>query len=160
MNTVSASPFAAGGGSRRLLAHRLATYDAAQAKAAGPHFEAQWRAHHTGRVVAAAPKPMSQPARAVPMPTASAVPASKPVPTAADLAVLEGQRRLRIAAQAASQKAAVAKAAEQRRAEIAASWDDVHAGLRDPFGHRAAEDPSANHGWGAIHAEIQSRRAQ
>ncbi|AEG50763.1 membrane protein involved in colicin uptake [Sphingobium chlorophenolicum L-1] len=147
------------GTSSRLMAHRLANYDAAQAKAAGPQFEAQWKAHRETTVgPATASQPKAQPVTSAPAPTVAATPQPKSTLTAADKAVLEGQRRQRIAAQVASPKAAAVRTAERRQAEIAESWRQVHAELHDPFGYDDREDPDANFGWAGIHAEIQARR--
>jgi hypothetical protein len=81
-------------------------------------------------------------------------PAPKPM-SAAERAAADAERRRRLAANEVHRKEADRQAAEKQQAQIAADWKRAHARAA---GHHEPEDPRANHGWGAIHAEIRARR--
>ncbi|KXU29950.1 hypothetical protein A0J57_18180 [Sphingobium sp. 22B] len=101
-----------------------------------------------------------------PKPAASvAAKAVTPPPlSAAQRTALDAQRQQQVEAEAKRRKAAEQQAAVRRQAEIAESWREAHARVRDPYGHHAAKENSEEvskddpHGWDAISAAIHASR--
>ena len=121
------------GGSSRLLAHRLETYDADEAKNVGSAFESAWRARHGNGVgQQASALPLASPAKVSPppKPAASAVPANTPTPPSKGPEVTAearaaAERKQAIIAQAALDFEANRKAEEsklQRQAAADGVW--------------------------------------
>ncbi|BAI95832.1 membrane protein involved in colicin uptake [Sphingobium indicum UT26S] len=135
------------GGSSRLMAHRLATYDAEQAKMAGPVFEGAWRTRHGE---AGAPK-FAAAINPVPVFTATSAPPKEayipPVilkETKADAEARAAADRKRVViAKAAAEFEVRRKAEEERiRRESAADavWERAYAPSLEQLGSGQAKD--------------------
>lgn len=112
------------GGSSRLLAHRLATFDGEQAKLAGPAFERAWTARHgSGGKPTATQAGMSTPAPAgsVTKPKAAAVPPQTPPAIAKELEAAAAEKR----AAAERTQAIIAKAAAEFEAKRKADEEEA-----------------------------------
>lgn len=110
-------------------------------------------------------KPAAKIAPTAPVAAKTAATPTVPVPlSAAQRAALDAQRRQQAEAEAARRKAAEQQAAERRQAEIAETWRQAHARVRDPYGHHDSEAKQAetskdeNYGWAVIHATIRQMR--
>ena len=143
--TANEQALAKGRGSSRLLAHRLANFDAEQAKREGAGFEAAWKARHGATATQpSSPKPVAVSAKPA-APAAPPVAASKPAAPVTPPAIAKelqaaADRQNAVIAKAAADFAARQKAeAEQvaRRAAADAVWAKVNA--RHEAGARTAK---------------------
>ncbi|PSO12615.1 MULTISPECIES: hypothetical protein [unclassified Sphingobium] len=126
------------GGSARLMAHRLATFDAEQAKRESPKFQEAWAARRSGTAsvtpgpVTSAPVTPITPVATAPVPDINP-PIAASTPSAVDLAraaaihsqIVTAQANAEVEKQRAAQEAATAETA-RRRAAADAVWNKVN----------------------------------